>query len=249
MLSAVKGLYGITCQLVDLRSANVSSLFATYERVPEVRTGVATSVSRWRRGCRRLQHAACSWMIAFEYYHCTVGRTHAETLRDARRRRTDVNEYRVLKNALTMAEAPRWKEYLEARVSANGWDAACLTRALRHLPRSMPQGYRWFLLKFHLNAPLTTARAAAAGRASVVACPFCNQPGGGDWCHILSCPMVMATRDRLFAAGRIPPLALARPALMLQHDMDGASVAAVIATFASIRRLRAACVRTSLVLT
>ena len=53
----------------------------------------------------------------------------------------------------------------------------------------------------------------------------------------------MSACDRLFSAGRMPPVPLAQPALMLQTEMDGASMAAIIAAFASVWRLRAACRR------
>ena len=56
----------------------------------------------------------------------------------------------------------RWEIYLERRVQAKGWDGQLLRRALRRLPRSVSQAHRWFLLKAHFNAPIASARLAAA---------------------------------------------------------------------------------------
>ena len=50
----------------------------------------------------------------------------------------------------------------------------------------------------------------------------------------------MSTCHRLFSAGRIPAMASAYPVLMLQTEHDGGSIAATIAVFASVWRIRAA---------
>ena len=99
LLTKVKALYGTTCELVDLRASNISSIFATHERSLTVRFGVASSLSRWRRGPKRLQHPAVSWSAAFGFYTRTTQQTYAETLRTARQRRTALNKYSVLPNA------------------------------------------------------------------------------------------------------------------------------------------------------
>ena len=90
-----------------------------------------------------------------------VGSTYSDVLNEAGRR-TSVRPFRVLYKRMADAEVHRWEGYLESRVQAKGWDGQLLRRALRRLPRSVPQAHRWFLLKVHLNAPIATARLAAA---------------------------------------------------------------------------------------
>ncbi len=109
------------------------------------------------------------------------------------------------------------------------------------LPRSIPQGHRWFLLKVHLNAPMTSSRVAAAGRAETRPCPFCGMAGGDAWRHLTRCGVVMSVCDRLFAAGRMSAMHDAQPMLMMQHEVDGGSMAATIAVFASVWRVRVSC--------
>ena len=247
-LSAIKDLYGISCELVDLRSANVASVLATYERCTAMREGLAASLSRWRRGWRRLVHPALSWCAAFDYFKQATGRTHADTLHGASMRRTDINEYRVLLKALRSADVPNWAGYLDARVRAKGWDHTSLRQGLRRVPRSLPQGHRWFLLKIHLNAPMTSARIASAGGGQIQPCLFCRAPGGDRWDHLACRGCVMSACDRLFHAGHIPALTTAYPTLMMQTNLDGATLAAVVATFAAVWRVRAACRNTSAII-
>ena len=243
-LCVVKSLYGISCELVDIRSANVAAVLATHERCEEVRQGVAASLSRWRRRWTRLAHPALSWSTAFDYYRHASKKTYADTLAAVRRRRRDttkINEYKVLYDALRGAELENWTGYLEARVGAKGWDQTLLVQNLRRLPRSVPQGHRWFLLKLHLNAPMTTARASAAGRAEIENCCFCGAACGDSLPHMTGCGLVLSVCDQLFAAGRMPSLSNAHPVLMMQSGLDGSSIAAVIAVFASVWRVRATC--------
>ena len=126
-------------------------------------------------------------------------------------------------------------------VAAKGWDTTALRRGLRRLPRSLPQGHRWFLLKVHLNAPLTSARRAASGNFPIQRCFACGLVDRDRWSHLTRCGVVMSTCDQLFAGGRIPAMADAQPALMMQTEHDGGSTAAIIAVSAAIWRVRAAC--------
>ncbi len=218
--TAIKHLYGISCELVDLRAANVAAIFANYERHRDMQRDLQASLSRWRRRCTRLVHPGVSWGSAFGYYLKAVQRTHLDTLHDARRARgatSNINEIRVLYRAMHAADMPRWKDYLVNRVRAKGWDAHALLRGLRCLPRSMPQGHRWFLVKLHLNAPLTSARAAAAGRGEIQECQFCGVDAGDRWEHMTRCGLILSVCDGLFASGRIPPVRQVFPTLMLQE--------------------------------
>ena len=96
-------------------------------------------------------------------------------------------------------------------------------------------------MKVHLNAPLTSARFAAAGIGGVDDCVFCGCADGDCWSHLSSCDAVLSSCDRLFASGRMPALVNGHSSLMLQTDADGASVAATVAFFASVWRVRASC--------
>ena len=64
----------------------------------------------------------------------------------------------------------------ERRVQAKGWDDPTLRRTLRHLPRSVPQPHRWFLLKVHFNATIASARLVGARVVDEpVQCCFCSR--------------------------------------------------------------------------
>ena len=95
------------------------------------------------------------------FFRHTVGTTHSEILSEAGHRRPK-RLFRFLYQRLAGAEPHHWETYLENRVHCKGWDGPTLRRTLRHLPRSVPQPHRWFLLKVHLNAPITSARLVAA---------------------------------------------------------------------------------------
>ena len=202
VFTIIKDLYGIGCELVDLRNSNVAALFSTHERHGSVRAGLHASLSRWRRSCTMLAHPAVNWGAAFGYFLSGIHRTPQDVLHDARRSRrgtSSVNEYRILYKILRSAELLRWREYVANRVRAKGWDPNALMAGLRRLPRSLPQGHRWFLFKLHLNAPMTTARISVAGRGPVEGCAFCGAPNGDRWAHLTSCGLLLSVCDRLLS--------------------------------------------------
>ena len=126
---------------------------------------------------------------------------------------------------------------------AKGWDGETLLSGLRRLPRSMPQAHRWFLLKLHLNAPVTSARRAAAGIEDTdQTCAFCGS-GDDSVGHISRCPAVLTAYDAVCIQTMLPPLRDARVALMLQDDLDGATIAGISAIFSTIWDIRAMCRR------
>ena len=53
----------------------------------------------------------------------------------------------------------------------------------------------------------------------------------------------MSVYDAMGAGSELPPLQDARHVLMLQSDMDGATVAGIVASFASVWDVRAFCRR------
>ena len=100
--------------------------------------------------------------------------THSDVLKEGGQRRP-MRPFRFLYQRLANAELHRWETYLERRVQAKGWDDPMLCRAPRHLPRSVPQSHRWFLLKVHLNAPIASARLVAARVVDEpIQCCFCS---------------------------------------------------------------------------
>ena len=159
MFSAVGALYGTQLFLQDLRLCNVAIVLSTHEAWIDIRRAAISALGRWRRRHTCLPNPAISWKVAFDFFRHTVGTTHAP-------RRL----FRFLYQRLAGAELHRWETYLERRVQAKGGDGPTLRRTLRHLPRSVPQPHRWFLLKVHLNAPIASARLVAA-RIVVVSVP------------------------------------------------------------------------------
>ena len=145
----------------------------------------------------------------------TAGDTYDSVITNASRRRSPVHAFRVAYRRLHEAEFVRWSTYLGARVSARGWDAAKLIAGLRRLSRSTPQIHRWFLLKVHLNAPLTARRVAVAGvPVQVLHCQFCVS-GEDALSHIARCPAAMAAYEGVASLTSLSLSANALPALML----------------------------------
>ena len=101
---------------------------------------------------------------------------------------------------------------------------------------------RWFLLKVHLNGPLTSARATVhlAGDDAVDGCVFCDH-GQDSLAHITQCPKVIAAYEAICAMSLAPTLTDARPLLMLQTHVDGGVLASVIAFFAAVWYTRGVC--------
>ena len=222
----------------------MASVLATHEALPDLKDGTAATLSRRRRRHSFLANPAIGWKVAFDFYRHTTCMTHSGALCAASARSgRPVRAFRVLRRKLADAEAPRWEEYVENRVRAKGWDGDLLMHGLRKLPRSVPQAQRWFLLKAHLNAPLSSGRLATAQvHVEETACPFCKVQTD-TFAHACSCPAVMAAYDNASEAARLPHLVDARWALMLQSDWDGASVAGVLAFFAAVWNVRAVCRR------
>ena len=128
-------------------------MLSTHEAWSDIRRGTISALGRWRRRHTFLPYPAISWKVAFDFFRDTVGTTHSEILSKNGHRRPK-RLFRFLYQRLAGAELHRWETYSKHRVQAKGWDGPTLRRTLRHLPRSVPQPHRWFLLKVHLNAPL-----------------------------------------------------------------------------------------------
>ena len=126
----------------------------------------------------------------------------------------------------------RWETYLEHRAQAKGSDGPTLRRTLRHLPRSVPQSHRWFLLKVHLNAPIASARLVAA-RIIVeepVQCCFCSR-SFDSLDHLPRCFTVLNVYNSIRDAAILPPIIDGRHSPMLQERWKGSVLASIIAFF------------------
>ena len=151
MFSAVGALYGTQLFLQDLRLSNVACVLSTHEAWSDIRRGTISALGRWRRRHTFLPNPAISWKVAFDFF-----RIHIQKILSEAGHRRPKRLFRFLYQRLAGAELHRWETYLEHRIQARGWDGHTLRRTLRHLPRSVPQPHRWFLLKVHLNAPITS---------------------------------------------------------------------------------------------
>ena len=192
-----------------------------------------------------MSHPSVSWGAAFGFFLRAVGSPYQDVLEEARRAcgpGKAPDAFQVISKRLRLAERHLWRLYLESRIRAKHWDVAHVLRRLRCLPRTMPQAHRWFLAKVHLNAPLTSGRVASAGLTNIGPCPFCKMPARDSWEHILRCDLVVVAYDDLWAAGHLSAFTNAQPLLFMQTDLDGAAIVAIVAVFASVWRLRAACV-------
>ena len=93
--------------------------------------------------------------------------------------------------------------------------------------------------KFHLNAPISSARVASAGvLAEAEPCAFCGAAESDSLAHVTCCPCVTAAYDQLRNAAGLPPLRGWE--LMLQRSMDGGTRAVVVSFFAAVWKTRAA---------
>ena len=116
-----------------------------------------------------------------------------------------------------------------------------MLHGLRRLPRSVPQGHRWFLLKIHLKAPMTLARIAKA-RADVEAepCHLCGKDEDRVE-HVTACELVCGAYDVVSRGGQLPPGGGGLRTLMLQEAIDGGTLAVVLAFYAAIWATRRTC--------
>ena len=244
MFSAAGALYGLQVSVKDLRISNVASLLATHDAWPDLQRGTAEVLARWRRRHTFLANPSISWKVGFDFYRHRTGNTHSATLAEARGRHDrPVHPFRVLYNCMARSELQQWTAYLKNRVGVKGWDGDLLVRGLKRLPRSTPQVHRWFLLRMHLNAPVTAVRVALAGvHVDDTTCSFCGA-GPDSLGHISRCNTVLTVYDDICVEAALPPLSDARSVLMLQEDWDGASVASAVAFFAAIWDVRAMCRR------
>ena len=162
MFSAVGALYGTQLPLQDLRMSNVASVLFTHETWVGIRRGTISTLSRWRRQHIFLPNSAISWKVAFDFFRHTVGSTHSDVKIEAGQRRS-VRPFSFLYQRMAGAELQRWETYLERRVQAKGWGGPMMRRALRHLPRSVPQAHRCFFVE---GTPQCSHRICKAGRSA-----------------------------------------------------------------------------------
>ena len=135
---------------------------------------------------------------------------------------------RFLYQRLAGAELHRWETYLEHRVQAKGWDGPTLRRTLRHLPRSVSQSHKWFLLKVHLNAPIASARMVAARVVDEpIQCCFCSR-SSDSLDHLPRCFTVLDVYNSIRDTATLPD---GRYSLMLQERWEGSVLASIVAFF------------------
>ena len=230
MFSAVGALYGTQLFLQDLRLSNVASVLSTHEAWSDILRGTIFAFGRWRRRHTFLPNPAISWKVAFDFFRHTVGITHSEILAEAGHRRPK-RLFRFLYQRLAGAKLHRWETYLDHRVQAKGWDGPTLRRTLRHLPRSVPQSHRWFLLEVHLSAPVASARLVAARVVEEPSqCCFCSS-SFDSLDHLPRCFTVLDVCNSIRDAANLPPIIDGRHSLMLQERWEGSVLASIVAFF------------------
>ena len=142
-----------------------------------------------------------------------------------------LNDFLFFYQRLASAELHRWETYLEHRVQAKGWDGPILRRTLRHLPRSVPQPHRWFLLKVHLTAPITSARLVAAHVIEApVQCFFCSS-SSDSLDHLPRCLTVLDVYNSIRDTAKLPPIIDGGHSLKLQERWEGSVLAGLLAFF------------------
>ena len=194
-------LCGLHAQLRDLRLANVAAVVTTYTSHPALaaplQRSLATLPDRERTSqavaTARLVHPVVSWLVAYEFYRCSVGRS-------------PQGDSRAIYKALCQAERPTWEAYLADRVTRAGWNARATISGLRALPGSTPALHRWHLYKdkAHLGGHYTTERLHRANVVPAIKpCTFCGQAGADTLQHMMACPVTeQARRKVLSSVGR-----------------------------------------------
>ena len=100
--------------------------------------------------------------------------------------------------------------------------------------RSVPQGHRWELLRFHLSGLCTQQRLVSARRLPLAGpCHLCG--GSVDsTTHLLQCLLTRQAESRLRTAARMPEGQLTVSEMFFQHARDGAEKAFGVALFAAV---------------
>ena len=112
----------------------------------------------------------------------------------------------------------------------------CLA-GVRSLPRSVPQGHRWHLLKLHLNGHYSSSRVHIAGVTQDAGqCCFCKQ-GPDSVSHIMACPCAGRALEGLAANLPVVPT-IALQDLFFQHTANGTVRSYIVAAFAAIWAIR-----------
>ncbi|HIF32153.1 MAG TPA: reverse transcriptase-like protein [Planctomycetaceae bacterium] len=251
LLGHLGKLYGVRCSLVDLRLSNVAALLATYETIPELKAGAAASLLRWPhgRGAPFLVHPAISWQVACSFFRSAAGYSYQDFLADvAPHGAVSLAQdkglaYRITYAQLLEAERGGWEGYLEGRIDNGGADGRITVQELKSLPRTIPQGHRWFLLKVHLKGLLSSDRLMRAGvTVGEGQCGLCND-GPDSIAHLVQCSCVVQACDKVRTTAKIPPFSSGLAVLRLQSAFDGASLAVVIAFYAAVWKVRGMCRR------
>ena len=101
------------------------------------------------------------------------------------------------------------------------------------LPRSVPQGHRWHLLRLHLNDHYSSARVQRAGVTQNEGhCCFCQQ-GPDSVSHIMTCPSVTTALEGLASSLPVPG-SITLHDLFFQQQADGAIRSYMLAAFAAV---------------
>jgi len=151
------------------------------------------------------------------------------------------------------AERPAWERYVEGRIEtyytqedgtmvASGWSAYGVIDRLRRLPRTTPQGHRWFLLKTHLRGHATSHRVHNVRSSVTVApCVFCGRQQGDQWSHMAGACNVVADARPLVQAEGFTPGRL--PDLFMQRELDGGTVSLTLAYHVALWQARTIALR------
>ena len=161
----------------------------------------------------------------------TAGSTYSDVLNEAGRRRP-VRPFRVLYKRMAAAEVSSLGG-LSRKPSASqglGW---AIRRALRRLPRSVPQAHRWFLSKVpqrsHCNCKV--GRGASCGEP--LNCCLCSR-SSDILNHLSLCQAVLDVFDSIRGVAGLSPISDGRSGLMLQERWEGSVVAGVVVFYAAI---------------
>ena len=239
----LRSVYGIRVQLTDLRLSNVAQLISSYcshtEIIECTSNALQMTADRLQMGVALrpdLVRPADSFACAREFFCVTTGslpEAFGACLQPAQAASTTPDLFRKLYRAMLAKDQTYWEGYLEVRLGARGWDPDLCVTGLRSLPRSVPQGHRWHLLRLHLNGHYSSSRVQAAGvTQNEGRCCFCHR-GPDSVSHVLECPCVVTALEGLAA---IVPVAghITLSDLFFQHHADGAARAYMVAAFASI---------------
>ena len=251
----LRPIYGIRTCLQDLRFMNIALVLASYHSRPEViRTALASLQTMQiayiagnrvrRRGTRNdMRHPALNFIGAYEFFRIMSARFPESIMAEVQWQKrvspsARISMARPLYRVMLARDVAGWRVYLRDRLGARGWDGDLHAEQLLLLPRSIPQGHRWQMLRLHLNGIYTASRVGVAGVTDPAASCLLCQSGTDSPSHLAACPVSIEAWRRVSTQQQDLRTAFSMATLFFQNPGNGEERSLTIAFFCAIMGVR-----------